>query len=222
MFLKEIEFSINGEINKFLQGSPALFVRFNGCNLHKTPCAWCDTPNSLKNNQETITTTPNIIRNTIISKCASFKPVVVLTGGEPLFQDHDDLAKLISMIPNHNIVIETNGTISPLKFMHSNTNIVIDYKPISSGNNDKMKDENFCFLRQDDIIKFPFATDEDFNQAIQKAKEFSKYTDCVKAFSPIITGDPKNKLNHFGPYALEAAKNSFYFSIQLHKLINVY
>jgi 7-carboxy-7-deazaguanine synthase len=220
MYVKEIEFSINGEINKFLQGSPALFVRFAGCNFHNHPCRWCDTPNSLVANDSTMKTIPFVIRNTIISKSSfNFNPIVVLTGGEPLMQDHNEMVDLITNLEKYNVVIETNGSISPIKFLLPHVNIVMDFKTPSSGNSKYMKLENFKYLRKDDIIKFPVENEEDLEYAFYQAATLSKTTECIKAISPIFGGDNEVPISDF---AMKAAKEGLYVSVQLHKLINVY
>lgn len=94
--INEIFCSIQGE--GFYTGTPAIFIRFSGCNLK---CSFCDTlhQEGEKMNDEEI-----------ISAVASYKPsLVVLTGGEPtLFIDEAFVDKLHAI--GKYVAIETNGT----------------------------------------------------------------------------------------------------------------
>ena len=74
--INEIFYSLQGE--GYYSGTPAVFVRFSGCNLS---CTFCDTqhqPGTMMSLQEIVQEVnkyPNV-------------PLVVLTGGEPsLFID---------------------------------------------------------------------------------------------------------------------------------------
>lgn len=96
--INEIFHSLQGE--GFHTGTPAVFVRFSGCNLK---CAFCDTlhqSGAMMSLQEIITEVnryPNA-------------PLVVLTGGEPsLFVDENFVAELKTRTCKR-IAIETNGT----------------------------------------------------------------------------------------------------------------
>lgn len=95
--LTEIFYSLQGE--GFWTGSPAIFIRFAGCNLK---CPWCDTDHrkKLDLNADQILV---ILRKW---KCG----MVVLTGGEPLLQiDSILLAKLKAA--GFRIHVESNGSI---------------------------------------------------------------------------------------------------------------
>lgn len=96
--INEIFCSLQGE--GFHTGTPAVFVRFSGCNLR---CAFCDTQHqqgvsmSLEEIFAEINKYPNA-------------PLVVLTGGEPsLFIDEVFVAELKVRTCKF-ITIETNGT----------------------------------------------------------------------------------------------------------------
>ena len=96
--INEIFYSLQGE--GFHAGTPAVFVRFSGCNLH---CAFCDTQHqageilSLQEIVDKVNKYPNV-------------PLVVLTGGEPsLFIDEAFVAEL-KQKTGKRIAIETNGT----------------------------------------------------------------------------------------------------------------
>jgi len=96
--INEIFYSLQGE--GFHTGTPAVFVRFSGCNLR---CAFCDTQHQggeLMSSQE------------IVNEVNKYPnaPLVVLTGGEPsLFIDEAFVTEL-KQKTGKKIAIETNGT----------------------------------------------------------------------------------------------------------------
>ena len=96
--INEIFQSLQGE--GFHTGTPAVFVRFSGCNLR---CAFCDTQHQegeMLSSQE------------IVDEVNKYPdaPLLVLTGGEPsLFIDEAFVAEL-KQKTHKTIAIETNGT----------------------------------------------------------------------------------------------------------------
>ena len=96
--INEIFHSLQGE--GYHSGTPAVFVRFSGCNLR---CAFCDTQHqegamfSLQEIVDEVNRFPDA-------------PLLVLTGGEPsLFIDEAFVAEL-KQKTHKQIAIETNGT----------------------------------------------------------------------------------------------------------------
>lgn len=102
--INEIFYSIQGE--GFHAGTPAVFVRFSGCNLQ---CPFCDTPHQTG----CLYTATDVIG--VVERITPEDPrLIVLTGGEPLLQVDIDLLHLLLQRFLHCIVaIETNGTINP-------------------------------------------------------------------------------------------------------------
>ena len=96
--INEIFYSLQGE--GFHTGTPAVFVRFSGCNLR---CTFCDTQHQtgeMMSLQEVV----NEVNKYPIA------PLLVLTGGEPsLFIDEAFVAEL-KQKTGKKISIETNGT----------------------------------------------------------------------------------------------------------------
>ena len=96
--INEIFHSLQGE--GFHTGTPAVFVRFSGCNLR---CAFCDT----QHQEGRMMSLQEIIGEILKYPNA---PMVVLTGGEPsLFIDESFVAELKQQTGKF-IAIETNGT----------------------------------------------------------------------------------------------------------------
>ena len=96
--INEIFHSLQGE--GFHSGTPAVFVRFSGCNLR---CAFCDT----QHQNGTMMSLQEIVNE--VNKYP-MAPLLVLTGGEPsLFVDETFVAELKQQT-GKKIAIETNGT----------------------------------------------------------------------------------------------------------------
>jgi len=107
-------FTIQGE-GPFA-GRPAVFVRLYGCNLQ---CPLCDTDYT----SVQLEWHPDFLSDVVVNAyTAPGRPLVVLTGGEPLRQD---LSLLISNLQERGctVQIETNGT----QRLSRNTSNGVDY-----------------------------------------------------------------------------------------------
>jgi organic radical activating enzyme len=96
--INEIFYSLQGE--GFHTGTPAVFVRFSGCNLR---CHFCDT----KHQEGIIMSTQEIVDE--VNKYPH-APMVVLTGGEPSLFVNEAFVAELKQKTNKTIAIETNGT----------------------------------------------------------------------------------------------------------------
>ena len=94
--INEIFYSLQGE--GFHTGTPALFIRFSGCNLK---CSFCDT----QHEAGTFMSDEEIIRQA--AQCPA--RMVILTGGEPSLWIDDELISRLHAIGKY-VCIETNGT----------------------------------------------------------------------------------------------------------------
>lgn len=96
MKINEIFYSVQGE--GFHAGTPAIFVRFSGCNLR---CPFCDTEHE---------TGVRMSVEQIVREVGTYPArLVVLTGGEPsLFVDADFVQALHEI--GKYVAMETNGT----------------------------------------------------------------------------------------------------------------
>lgn len=94
--INEIFYSIQGE--GFHAGTPAVFIRFSGCNLH---CSFCDTQHQ----------TYTLMSDEAIVKAAGSYParLVILTGGEPGLFITEELLERLHAIGKY-VAVETNGT----------------------------------------------------------------------------------------------------------------
>lgn len=96
--INEIFYSLQGE--GFHTGTPAVFVRFSGCNLR---CAFCDTQHH---------TGKMMTLQEIVDEVNKYPiaPLVVLTGGEPSLFIDDAFVTELKQKTGKRIAIETNGT----------------------------------------------------------------------------------------------------------------
>ncbi len=95
--INEIFYSLQGE--GFHTGTPAVFLRFSGCNLR---CPFCDT----KHEQGTPMTDAEIV-----AYISTFPAEwIILTGGEPSLWIDADFIHTLHVGTGMKIAIETNGT----------------------------------------------------------------------------------------------------------------
>lgn len=94
--INEIFYSLQGEGHH--TGTPAVFIRFSGCNLK---CHFCDTPH-----QEGILMSDSDILNEVGKYPAR---MIILTGGEPGLWVDEELVELLHKKGKY-VCIETNGT----------------------------------------------------------------------------------------------------------------
>lgn len=94
--INEIFYSLQGE--GFFTGTPALFIRFSGCNLR---CSFCDT----RHETGEMLSLCEIVRHA--TECPARH--VVLTGGEPSLFIDDALVDALHAVGKF-VAIETNGT----------------------------------------------------------------------------------------------------------------
>ena len=115
----EIFASLQGEGAS--SGRPSTFLRLSHCNL---ACVWCDTAytwhfhgdNRPHRDGETFARKSNqliLSEEDAAARIAALPPGrLVITGGEPMLQA-PALARMIALLPDMHIEIETNGTIAP-------------------------------------------------------------------------------------------------------------
>ena len=98
--VNEIFYSIQGE--GAFAGTPAVFVRFSGCNL---ACPWCDTDHS-NFVEMTRDELEEAVRELLKGREGA---IIVLTGGEPALQLREDEPLFFGF--KTRVCIETNGTL---------------------------------------------------------------------------------------------------------------
>lgn len=96
--INEIFYSLQGEGR--WAGTPAIFIRFSGCNLH---CSFCDT---------NFTQSQNLTIDAILTQVKEYGDAcrfIVFTGGEPSLQLDEALIERLHR-EGYYIAVETNGT----------------------------------------------------------------------------------------------------------------
>ncbi len=113
----EVFYSFQGEGDSI--GCPAVFLRLHHCNLS---CSWCDTRYTWdatlpEYHQERKVWSIIEVAEQIYQRQRANCHRLVITGGEPLIQQKS-LVKLIELLPDWIIEIETNGTIIPVSGLY--------------------------------------------------------------------------------------------------------
>lgn len=147
--------SISGEST--LAGTPAVFVRLAGCNLR---CRWCDTRYAL----DPGTRLP--VSRVVEAICQSPIGLVVVTGGEPLQQPGTVHLCAALLARQRRVQVETNGSLD-VSVLPEQVQIVLDVKPPSSGELERMDVHNPGRLRAGDNLKIVLADRADFDWAVE-------------------------------------------------------
>ena len=186
--VNEIFYSIQGE-GEFA-GAPAVFVRFSGCNL---ACPWCDTDHS-----HGVDMTRDELEDAVKKLLAGHDgAIIVLTGGEPALQLHDD-EPLFQGFARF-LCIETNGT-QPVPGW-------IDWITVSP------KNELSPIVLRPNELKFVFEPEHiPYYLSMQEA-------DCILNIQPLARKDGTSNLREAVDFVL--AHPRFKLSVQLHKMIGV-
>ena len=125
--------SVQGESSH--AGRPCFFIRLSGCNLR---CSYCDTAKAWLPESGRETSLSGILKE--VEK--SGLNLVEITGGEPMLQDAvPDLCRLL-LENRYEVLMETNGSL-PLRSLPAGVKRIIDWKTPSSGETEKMLEENF-------------------------------------------------------------------------------
>lgn len=202
--------SINGEGKR--AGELAVFIRFRGCNLK---CSYCDTmwansgdcPAEMMSAEDIVSyVNEEGVKN------------VTLTGGEPLLQKNINVLVEKLIKNNHNVEIETNGSIS-IKNLSESTyrpDFTIDYKLPSSDMENFMFTENYAYLKENDVVKFVAGNLVDLKKTAEIIEKFSLTEKCLVYISPVFS-----KINPDGIVEFMKLKhlNKVRLQLQLHKFI---
>ncbi len=215
MIVHEIFESISGEVSGLHQGVVCTFIRLSGCNLK---CSYCDTEETQNSANGYDISVIEIVDK--IDKIGN--EVICITGGEPLLQ-MDVLVELCKYLKdlNYKIIIETNGTISPIPILGYVDSIVMDYK---FEYDTFMHYNNYSLLGEKDVIKFVCADKKSIMLGIKLQSLFlhNFNSKAIFAFSPIM--DHSNygwNLKNFADILIKENKNTCVLSLQLHKVIGV-
>lgn len=217
--------TFQGEVNPYGIGHPVIFLRLQGCHLRcykRTLGNLCDTPEALK--KPTTTTEINSIFDGVnkISTETGIK-LVTLTGGDPLWNNSDDLYKLFTGLVERGftVSVETSGTISWLPFMMDGVHWILDYKLKSAGVKNAgtlfLDEAHLKSLTSTDYIKFVVYDLLDMEEAIRITKTLRAKTDAKIAIGAYWGG----KLSTFEIFNIlkdERLLGDVVINMQAHKM----
>lgn len=210
ILIDEIFKSINGETS--MSGTPTVFVRTVGCNIH---CSYCDTIQD-KTDRFLSLTPSEILAKIEELNCKN----VCITGGEPLIQEN--IFSLIHLLTGrgYNVYIETNGSIEISEVRNRRHRFIMDVKCPSSREEDKMLLRNLGRLSREDEVKFVIADRWDFDYALKVLKEFPTIAHLL--FSPMFGEDNKQNIaKDLVEWLLESDLENYRIQLQIHKIIGV-
>ena len=214
----EIFSSISGE--GLHTGNLATFIRFSGCNMN---CSYCDT--KYHSQISYVVDVEYINLNKELTNKLANKKFVILTGGEPYCQNHQELKKLIDWLLKNGterIEIETNGKylnefINLLEEYHSTEKVCFsaDFK-IDCIKNYKYLLSAFLGyekLNDYDCIKVVVKSVDDVEKAKEIANKFKNtnvfVSPCYKVISP----------TEIAEYIIKNNYQNLRTQIQLHKIL---
>lgn len=193
-FINEIFYSLQGE--GFHTGTPAVFVRFSGCNLR---CHFCDTQHQ---------TGVKMTLDEIIAQVNQYPnaPLLVLTGGEPsLFIDEIFVAEL-KVRTCKCIAIETNGT----RELPTN----LDWVTLSPKTAFKGGDLEPCVVTRCDELKVVYLG--------QDLRQYDSIQTAHRFLQPCFSEDESQRQANMKS-CVEAVMNhpSWRLSLQIHRILNI-
>ena len=148
----EILDTIQGEGT--LAGTPCTLVRLAGCPLR---CRYCDALDALSPRAGTPWSIPALIAEVERRD----RPLVLITGGEPLAQ-RATIPLLRALVQTGRTVqMETSGAY-PIDAVPEGVRIVLDIKTPDSGEEERNRWDNLARLRAGDEIKFVICSHADF------------------------------------------------------------
>ena len=199
MKVNEIFYSLQGE--GFNTGTPAVFIRFSGCNLQ---CPFCDTQH-----QEG----KEMTEGDIIEEVSRYKAnLVVVTGGEPALQLTESLVEMLHLL-GKTVAVETNGTVELPKNVDW-----ITLSPKDAFLGEKAKP----ILKEADELKLIYDGENHGRDDVHIVSRYANIKVTHRFLQPCDTGDAeKNK--EIIKKTIEFCKEhpEWRLSLQIHKILNI-
>ncbi len=148
----EIYDSIQGEST--LAGTPCTFIRLAGCPLR---CSYCDTPKAIPVDSGESMSIAAIVER--VEQAG--RPLVLVTGGEPMAQRH--LNELLTALMDTGVIVqlETAGAYV-IDSVPAGVHRIVDIKTPGSGEADRNRLENLQLLSPGDELKFVLTSRSDY------------------------------------------------------------
>lgn len=219
LIIKEIFYTIQGE-GKY-SGHPAIFIRVGGgCTLN---CYWCDTSYE---DGKPMTNIDILNEVDFIAKSQAFKPIVVITGGEPFQYNINELVHRLYN-NNYSVHIETSGSVAVPDFPYSKTFIVCSPKTSRINPLIHQKADIFKYVLQHDQVSkddgLPFTNTQDENgqpRTLARPK-YCAYTDSWKTPVYITPCDDGEYSKNILQCVESSLKYGYIFNLQMHKIVGV-
>lgn len=195
--INEIFYSLQGE-GKYT-GTPAVFIRFSGCNLK---CPFCDT----QHQKGKMMTGAEVIAEALAVCNGSRPPLVVLTGGEPTLSADAELCERLAGYFRV-VAMETNGT-----------------HPIPSGVSFVTVSPKQDFLQgsPEVVVRMAGELKLVYNGTNDPAKWFERINAGRYYLQPCDTGDPETNAAIIAQTVNYIKEHPFWrLSLQTQKIINV-
>lgn len=192
--INEIFYSLQGE--GFHTGTPAVFVRFSGCNLH---CVFCDT----QHQEGRMMSLPEIVGEVNGYPNAQ---MVVLTGGEPSLFVDDAFVRTLKAETGRVVAIETNGTreLPPS----------LDWVTLSPKSAFDGGDNEPCVLTRCDELKVVYCG--------QNLQEYNEIQANHRFLQPCYDEDPvKCRTNRDACVQAVLTNPGWRLSLQIHRALNI-
>ncbi len=209
LIVNEIYRTIAGEGS--YAGLPCTIVRLTGCNLR---CAWCDTAYAYDEGRE-------MSIDKVLGEVKRLGgDMVLVTGGEPLFQDAAPalLGRLCDA--GCKVCLETNGSLD-IGVVDPRVVRCVDIKCPGSGCGDSFRRTNLDCLRRTDEIKFILADRGDYEFAREFIETCDLISRCEVFMTPATAGRPAAELLEPAELAewILADGLEVRLGLQLHKFI---
>lgn len=192
--INEIFYSLQGE--GFFTGTPAVFVRFSGCNLR---CSFCDT----QHQQGTMMSLQDIVNE--VNKYPNV-PLLVLTGGEPSLFINEAFVLELKQKTRKFTAIETNGT-RPLP---KNLDWVT-FSPKSAFSGGSLEP---CILRSCDELKVVYLG--------QDLSQYDSIETKHRFLQPCFSEDESQRQANMKACVEAVMSNpNWRLSLQIHRILNI-
>lgn len=192
--INEIFYSLQGE--GYHTGTPAVFVRFSGCNLH---CAFCDTDHR---------ESKPMTSSEIIDDIAQYPnaQLIVLTGGEPSLFADDEFVCALKAGTGLPVAIETNGT----RMLPANLDwVTFSPKTAFPGGNGEP-----CVLTRCDELKVVYCG--------QDLRQYSSIVATHRFLQPCYCDDPVlNQANMDACVQAVLNHKGWRLSLQTHRMLGI-
>jgi len=162
MQITEIYKSLQGEST--YAGLPCVFIRLTGCNLR---CNWCDSEFSFYGGckmsiEEVLREVARLSPPTAVSVA---KPLVEITGGEPMLQEREVIPLVEQLLAaGYKVLLETSGE-RPLAGVPKEVVKIVDVKCPHSGEAETFALGNLAALEPHDELKFVLTDRADYEFA---------------------------------------------------------